>query len=142
MNVLVDISIWSLAFRRKKLKSNEKVLTGELTNLIEEVRALIIGPIRQEILSGISNNSQYALLKKQLKAFDDLPITTEDYETAAEFHNICRQNGVQGSQGSHIDYLICAVGYRHGMPIFTADSDFLMFSKHLEIELYKPRTVT
>jgi predicted nucleic acid-binding protein len=134
--VLVDTSIWSLAFRRKKLNHNEKVLTGELTNLIEEVRALIIGPIRQEILSGISNSSQYALLKKQLKAFDDVPITTEDYETAAEFHNICRQNGVQGS---HIDYLICAVAYRHGMSIFTTDGDFLMFSKHLEIELYEPR---
>jgi len=141
VNVLVDTSIWSLAFRRKKLNPNEKILTGELTNLIEEVRAVIIGPIRQEILSGISNISQYALLKKQLKAFADVPITTEDYETAAEFHNICRQNGLQGSQGSHIDYLICAVAYRHGMSIFTTDRDFLMFSKHLEIELYKPRTI-
>ncbi len=139
MNVLVDTSIWSLAFRRKKLNHNEKVLTGELTNLIEEVRALIIGPIRQEILSGISNSSQHALLKKQLKAFDDLPITTEDYETAAEFHNICRQSGVQGS---HIDYLICAVAYRHGMSIFTTDRDFMIFSKHLEIELYEPRAIT
>ncbi len=139
MNVLVDTAIWSLAFRRKKLNHNEKILTGELTHLIEEVRALIIGPIRQEILSGISNSSQYALLKKQLKAFDDLPITREDYETAVEFHNICRQNGVQGS---HIDYLICAVAYKHEMPIFTTDRDFLMFSKHLEIELYEPRAIT
>ena len=109
------------------------------TTTIEEIRALIIGPIRQEILSGISNSSQYALLKKQLKAFDDLPITREDYETAAEFHNICRQNGVQGS---HIDYLICAVAYRHRISIFTTGRDFLMFSKHLEIELYKPRAIT
>lgn len=139
MNVLVDTSIWSLAFRRKKLNHNEKELTVELTHLIEEVRALIIGPIRQEILSGISNSSQHALLKKQLKAFDDVPITTEDYETAAEFHNICRQSGVQGS---HIDYLICAVAYRHGMSIFTTDRDFMMFSKHLEIELYEPRAIT
>ncbi len=139
MNVLVDTSIWSLAFRRKKLNHNEKVLTGELTHLIEEVRAFIIGPIRQEILSGISNSSQYDLLKKQLKAFDDVPITMEDYETAAEFHNICRQNGVQGS---HIDYLICAVAYSHGMSIFTTDRDFMMFSEHLEIELHRPRTVT
>jgi len=139
VNVLVDTSIWSLAFRRKKLNHNEKVLTGELTALIEEVRALIIGPIRQEILSGISNSSQYALLKKQLQAFDDVHIATEDYETAAEFHNTCRQNGVQGSR---IDYLICAVAYRHGMSIFTTDRDFLMFSEHLEIELYKPRTAT
>ncbi|HEB11894.1 MAG TPA: PIN domain nuclease [Spirochaetales bacterium] len=139
MNVLVDTSIWSLAFRRKKLNHNEKELTVELTHLIEEVRALIIGPIRQEILSGISNSSQHALLKKQLKAFDDVPITTEDYETAAEFHNICRQSGVQGS---HIDYLICAVAYRHGTSIFTTDRDFMMFSKHLEIELYEPRAIT
>lgn len=139
MNVLVDTSIWSLAFRRKKLNHNEKELTVELTHLIEEVRALIIGPIRQEILSGISNSSQHVLLKKQLKAFDDVPITTEDYETAAEFHNICRQSGVQGS---HIDYLICAVAYRHGMSIFTTDRDFMIFSKHLEIELYEPRAIT
>ena len=75
----------------------------------------------------------------KLKAFNDVPITTEDYEAAAEFHDIYRQNGVQGS---HIDYLICAVAYRHRISIFTTDRDFLMFSKHFEIELYEPRTIT
>ena len=137
MKVLVDTSIWSLAFRRKKNQnSEEQKLKKELIELIREVRATIIGPIRQELLSGVSTRDQYLSLKDKLSAFEDLPLITHDYEVAADFFNRCRHKGIQGS---HIDFLICSVSHRNNIPIFTTDKDFEEYSKHLGISLYVPR---
>src|SRR5208337_3484022 len=56
MNVLIDTSVWSLAFRRSRASSRrEAQMVEELTELIQEGRALLFGPIRQELLSGISD---------------------------------------------------------------------------------------
>lgn len=138
MKVLVDTSVWSLALRRnKKLESlqNSPVIY-ELKELINEARAVIIGPIRQEILSGIPDEKQFFLLKQKVQAFDDIKINQSDYELAAEFYNICRKKGIQGSQ---IDYLICAVANRLSYSIFTLDKDFEQYGKILDIKLHKPR---
>lgn len=133
MNVLVDTSLWSLALRRRQRNKKERVYVGELGNLIHDNRAQIIGPIRQELLSGIPHGHQFETLRAQLESFEDLILRREDYEMAAEFYNQCRARGVQGS---HIDFLICAVAHRHGFPIFTTDRDFLHFSKILPISLH------
>ena len=63
MKVLVDTCIWSLALRRNKQPdSNIEVI--EFQELIEEVRVQLIGPIRQEILSGVKRKSGYFLLRR------------------------------------------------------------------------------
>ena len=139
MNVLVDTSIWSLALRRTiktDISYRNGILVTELKDLILEARAEIIGPIRQEILSGISQPAQFKRLKSHLSGFLDLNITMTDYEKAAEFYNLCRSKGIQGS---HIDFLICAVAERYGLSIFTADKDFNFYSKHLPCVLHKPK---
>lgn len=140
MKVLVDTTIWSLAFRRKKGNQNaeENRLVEELKELIREARIVIVGPIRQEVLSGISSKSQFSKLKNRLRAFENLEITVEDYELAAEFFNRCRKKGVQGS---HIDFLLCAVAKQNDIPIFTTDKDFDLYSKHIDISLYSPRDI-
>ncbi|MDD5169030.1 MAG: hypothetical protein PHN75_09445, partial [Syntrophales bacterium] len=98
MKILVDTSIWSLALRRSgKLSEGDQSLVSELTELIGEVRVAIIGPIRQELLSGISIQSQFDALKEKLSAFEDIQLTREDYERAAEFFNSGRKSGIQGS---------------------------------------------
>ncbi len=138
MKVLVDTSIWSLVLRRKQedLNELEKIIFNEIIELISESRVVIIGPIRQEILSGISSQKQFNLLKSKLKNFEDLQIKRTDYEKAAEFHNTCRRNGIQGS---HIDFLICAVAYQNGLSIFTTDKDFIAYQKYLNFGLFKVR---
>jgi hypothetical protein len=141
VKVLVDTSIWSIAFRRpagNMLKEEENHLSN-LKTLIEELRVVLIGPIKQEILSGISDEKQFSQLRDKLKAFDDLPIISQDYELAAEFYNTCRNKGIQGS---HIDFLICAVAHRNKFLIFTTDQDFAQYSKHIDIKLYSPQRVT
>ena len=134
MRVLVDTCIWSQALRRNNMPESAVVL--ELKELIQEVRAQIIGPIRQELLSGIKSERQFHLLKEHLRAFEDIPLITEDYETAAQYYNRARQKGIQGS---NTDFLICSVAVRCNMVIFTTDKDFELFKTIFPIELHRPR---
>ena len=132
MKVLVDTSVWSLALRRSK--QSIAAQAQELRQLIQDHRVQMIGPIRQEILSGIRNDSQFNKLRKHLESFPDLPILTNDYVRAAKFFNLCRSKGIQGS---NTDFLICAVAVRNKLSIFTTDKDFELFSKHIKITLHK-----
>lgn len=134
MSVLVDTSVWSLALRRREPQAHAAV--AELQALIREARVGIIGAIRQEILSGIREALQFERLRGQLRAFPDLPVEASDHERAAEIFNLCRK---QGLQGSNTDFLICAVAERRGLPILTTDQDFHQFAQHLPLEIHAPR---
>lgn len=134
MNVLVDTSVWSLFLRRATPQNEPNVLA--LRHLIEASRAVIIGPIRQEILSGIREQSHFTVLRQRLRAFPDLALDTADYERAAEFYTVCRRNGVQGS---NIDFLICAVAAGRGLAIFTTDLDFQSYRAYIPVALYVTR---
>lgn len=129
--VLVDTCIWSLALRGKFPR--DITIAEELTRLIYAEKAKIIGPIRQEVLSGYSDIKQYNKLKDKLMYFPNELIIDDDYLSAAQFSNLCRQKGIQGS---HIDFLICAVAYRLKMSIFTSDKDFEYYSQLIPITLY------
>jgi predicted nucleic acid-binding protein len=132
MKIIVDTSVWSLALRRNQPQSIASV--QEFRQLIHNHRAQLLGPIRQEILSGIRDESPFKKLLKYLASFPDLPIAPEDYITAAKYFNTCRSKGLQGS---NTDFLICAVSNRYAFPIFTTDRDFELFSKHIPIVLHK-----
>lgn len=132
MKVIVDTSVWSMALRRDKPESNTTV--HELRCMIQNHRVQMIGPIRQEILSGIRIESQFKKLQKHLESFPNLPVITEDYVTAAKYFNRCRSKGIQGS---NTDFLICAIANRNKFSIFTTDKDFELFSKHIKIILHK-----
>jgi len=130
--VLVDTSVWSLAFRKKQRSDYDARVIEYLAFLIRNKYAVMIGPVRQEILSGIADKNTFIKLKKALEAFSDFEITTGDYETAAEYYNICRSKGIQGS---HIDYLICSVAHNNNFSILTTDKDFNNYRNHIDIEL-------
>ena len=132
MKVLVDTSVWSAVLRRNR---PDPKLTAIVTELIKEGRILVVGPIRQELLSGIKEKAQFEKLKKRLAAFPDVPLETKHFELAAQFYNTCRAKGVQGS---HIDYLLCAVCDCEQAAILTKDKDFEGYAKHLGIRLYVP----
>ena len=129
--VLVDTCIWSLALRGKSPRDIS--VSEELAKLIYTEKAKIIGPIRQEVLSGYSDIKQYNKLKDKLMYFPNELILVEDYLSAARFSNLCRQKGIQGS---HIDFLICAVANRLKMSVFTYDKDFDFYSQLIPIKLY------
>jgi predicted nucleic acid-binding protein len=132
MKVLVDTSVWSLALRRGS--DCRAAPVRELQTLIADNRVQMIGPIRQEILSGIREETQFKELEAHLSAFPDLPVTAEDYVTAARFFNLCRAKGIQGP---NTDLLICAAAVRHRLAIFTTDKDFAIYAKYLPIALHR-----
>jgi len=131
MRVIVDTSVWSLALTRGRQSHSSPA--EELRSLIQDHRVQMLGPIRQEILSGIRSQSQFDKLRKHLESFPDLAILSEDYVAAARFFNLCRSKGVQGS---NTDFLICAVAARNGFPILTTDKDFILFSRHVPVVLH------
>ena len=57
-----------------------------------------------------------------------------DFETAADYFNLCQSKGIQGS---NTDFLISAVSTRLSIPIFTIDNDFDYFKKVLKLKLLK-----
>jgi hypothetical protein len=137
VNVLVDTSVWSLALRRRRL--TEAPETSELAELVREGRVSLLGPVRQELLSGIAEEKQYTVLRDHLRAFPDVALDPGDYEDAATFFNRCRARGVQGS---NTDFLICAAAARRQLGILTTDADFRHFAKLLPIHLHTPRSTS
>ncbi len=138
MNTLVDTSVWSLALRRhpKDLTAAEQSVVSELTELIREGRARIIGLIRQELLSGIRAAGQYGKLRIALRPFPDEPMDAPDYEAAALASNACRAKGIATSI---VDALICQIALGRHWDIFTTDPDFEGYAKVLPIKLHAPR---
>ena len=134
MNVLVDTSVWSLALRRAKRVDD--TAPRELAELIREGRVVMMGPVRQELLSGIKVKPQFELLREHLQSFPDLQLETLDYEEAAAAFNRCRERGVQGS---NTDFLICAVALRRDLSIYPTDGDFKHYARVLKVELHEPR---
>jgi predicted nucleic acid-binding protein len=134
MMVLVDTPVWSLALRRQgeDLNPREVALMKRLADLIRDGRAQLMGPIRQELLSGLRGEEPFRRLRDYLRAFDEPDLQVADYEEAAAMGNRCRARGIAGST---IDFLICAVAQRRNWEILTTDRDFLHFQKALPIRL-------
>ena len=121
MKVLADTSVWSLSLRRKnaaKLSVEERRLTALLSEAISDGRVVMIGPIRQELLSGIKDQAQFDKLKDALQVFRDEPIDTFDYEEAARLYNVCRSQGIECGP---VDILICAVAVRRKWKVLASD---------------------
>lgn len=134
MTILVDTPVWSLALRRSIPPSHP--LADELRELVRRSQAHLIGPVRQEILSGIRQRAHFERVRNHLRAFPDIPLTAEDHERAAELFNVCRAEGVQGS---NTDFLLCAVAELRHMAILTTDEDFTFYSRHIPVSLHTPK---
>ena len=105
----------------------------EWENLAESDRAVLVGPIRQEVLSGIREEKVFAALQARLSEFRSLEILPGDYDQAARFFNVCRSQGITGTP---IDMIICAAAFRYEIPIFTTDPDFPQYARHVPIRLH------
>lgn len=121
MKVIVDTCVWSLALRRRKtarISVDEQRLLAQLREAIQDRRAAIVGPIRQEVLSGIRDKAQFAKTQELLDPFGDEEIMAEDYVEAARLFNLCRDRGVECGP---VDILICAAAVRMRYKILTSD---------------------
>jgi predicted nucleic acid-binding protein len=135
LRVIVDTSVWSLALRRqrKDLSRGERSLVLLLRDIIVQGDAVLLGIVRQELLSGISSAGTFEIIRQRLRGLDDLPSDVEDYERAASSTNQCARHGVSTSIA---DMLICAVATGRDLPILSTDDDFKLYAKHLPIRLF------
>ena len=107
-----------------------------MEKLIRADALQMLGPIRQELLSGAQPQERFAQLKEYLRYYPNLQLDHEDDENAAHYYNLCRRKGIQGTA---TDLLICAVAVRHGFRIFTTDTDFDMYAEHVPIKRHLKR---
>jgi predicted nucleic acid-binding protein len=125
VKLLVDSRTWSLLLRRRNkaaFNSDEQLLRKSLIEAIQDGLVAIIGPIRQEVLSGIRDQAQFEKLRAALEAFPDEPLTTANYEEAARLFNLCRSRCVEcGST----DILICAVAIHMQWAVLTYDQGLM-----------------
>ena len=122
MRVLVDTSVWSLALRRRdaaSLSPEEQKLKADLAQALQDGRVVMIGLIRQELLSGMKEPAQYDRVKAALDAFLDEPIGRADHEYAARLYNECRSHGCEAGP---VDMLICSVAVRRGWQVLSSDA--------------------
>ncbi len=134
MKMLVDTCVWSLALRRQdqaRISADEKQILAQLREAIEDRRAAIIGPIRQEILSGLKDQSQFRKIEGLLEPFRDEELKAADYVDAARLFNLCRNRGIQCGP---IDILLCAVAIRNRYAIMTYDQSFKRCIEVLQAE--------
>ena len=131
---VVDSSVWSIAYRRSgssRSAAEERTFAAWRT-LVEAERATLIGPIRQELLSGLREPSHFARLRWTIDDFELLAIDAHTFDLAASFSNRCRSAGIAVSA---IDMTICAAAAEHGFPILTLDADFTRYATVLPIAL-------
>ncbi|QFP77592.1 PIN domain-containing protein [Deinococcus sp. AJ005] len=114
-------------------------MTGEpsperqmLAELVQHGRVQMLGCIRQEVLQGIKRQEVFERIRQTLRPFADWPTSALEYELAAEFFNICRSNGIQGS---NTDFLICACSVTSGLPVLTKDRDFARYAAYIPVTL-------
>ncbi|MBC8348886.1 MAG: PIN domain-containing protein [Verrucomicrobia bacterium] len=130
--VIVDSDVWSEVFRSRAGKASKYF--DKLAKLIEDEDVVLLGAIRQEVLSGIKSKEQFDSLKKVLRSFPDVSLPEAIYEMAASFYNICRSNGVPGS---YADFLICACSVFYKLEILSNDREYIHYSKHIPIKVCK-----
>lgn len=135
MSLICDTNVWSLLLRRRggPRSSDQERALMILMRHMELRAAYLIGPVAQELLTGIRTETQYDELAAALLELPALQMAMEDYCQAARFHNECFRRGVAASPA---DMLVAAVAARCEMPILTLDGEFLRYSEFLPIRLY------
>ena len=133
MTLLVDTSVWSLAFRRDRdggepqVKALQKALTGG-----EPV--VTTGFILQELLQGFAGPRAQADIVERFSALPLLVPDRQDYIDAAQVRNACRRSGVQIGT---IDALIAQLCLRHRLTLLTTDRDFVLAAPHCKLLVWQ-----
>jgi len=132
MSLLVDTSVWSLAFRRDAPPSISEV--NELARGLEAGEDIYVtGLILQELLQGFTKPKAHRQLIEHFKALPLLVPDRVDHIRAAELRNKCRRKGIKTGT---IDALLAQLCIRHGLTILTTDHDFQNIAKVVRLSVW------
>ena len=132
MSLLVDTSVWSLAFRRDAEASTQAVEV--LRSALEGAdQVFTTGLVLQELLQGFAGPKARSQLIERFAALAFLQPDREDHIEAAEVRTTCRRNGVQIGT---IDAVLIQLCLRHDLVMLSTDNDFRSASRHVKFRLW------
>ena len=132
MTLLVDTSVWSLAFRRDQKSTVLQV--SALRNALEgDDMVVTTGLVLQELLQGFAGpRARNDLIER----FATLPLISpdrQDHIDAAGLRNTCRRAGIQLGT---IDALLAQLCIRHDLILLTTDNDFAHAALHCPLRVW------
>jgi predicted nucleic acid-binding protein len=126
MVTLADTSAWVDFLRGRRTRAATR-----LAELADEVVTTDV--VVMELLMGARDEAHATQLRRMLAAFDNVPITTEEWDTAAAVYRTCRRAGV--TVRSVPDCLVVAVARRHDLAVLHNDRDFERIAEHVELRI-------
>jgi predicted nucleic acid-binding protein len=133
MALLVDTSVWSLAFRRDappdvpEVKALSRALGGA-----DDV--FTAGVVLLELLRGFVPSAVATKLAERFAVMQLVEPTREDYEAAAQLANTCARAGVQLGT---IDALIAQLVIANDLTLLTTDRDFFHAARHVPLRVWR-----
>jgi predicted nucleic acid-binding protein len=132
VSLLVDTSVWSLAFRRDAEASIPAVEV--LRHALEGAdQVFTTGLVLQELLQGFTGPKARSELIERFAALAFLQPDREDHIEAAEVRNTCRRSGIQIGT---IDAVLIQLCLRHDLVLLSTDNDFQSASKQIKFRLW------
>lgn len=136
MTLLVDTSVWSLAFRRDRPPALPVV--DALARALEGGEQVVTtGLVLQELLQGFRGARARERIIDRFGALPLLVPDRDDHVAAADVRTTCRRRGVQIGT---IDALLVQLCIRHELTMLTADEDFTRIAAHHPLRLWSGAT--
>jgi predicted nucleic acid-binding protein len=126
--ILVDTSIWI------------ELLNGRLGSTVSEedlFNFATCGPVVQEILQGLRDNSEGAAFREAFLALPVLsdPLPVGVFKAAEAIYHQGRSKGY--TIRSSVDCLIAAIAIEHQTPVWHKDRDFNIIARYTALRTYK-----
>ena len=133
MTLLVDTSVWSLAFRRDTDAKSPHV--HQLREALAGADSVVTtGLILQEILQGFGGAKNAAVIVERFGALPMIQPDRQDHIAAAGIRNLCRRGGVQIGT---IDAVLIQLCCRSELTLLSTDNDFVYASRHVSFKLWR-----
>ncbi len=134
VNLFVDTSVWSLAFRRDQAQG--ELAVDRLRQALGGGEAVFsTGLVLQELLQGFSGPKARDAIIERFTALPLMVPDREDHIAAAEIRNACRRAGVQIGT---IDALLARLCTRHELEMLTTDHDFDRMVPQVGLTIWHP----
>ena len=124
---LIDSSAWIEYLR------DRDVPTADAVERLIGTGGALTEPVVMEVLAGARSARHSEQLRSLLGTVELLPLTSDDWASAALLYRMCRVNGV--TIRSMVDCLIAAVAIRHDVPVLARDRDFDALAAHTPLRL-------
>lgn len=132
MPLLVDTSVWSLAYRRDAPPDVPEVRA--LREALGGGDAIVTtGIILLELLRGFVPKRAQQTIRADLGVLECVEPRWADYEAAAELSNACRRQGIQLGA---VDSLLAQLAVAHELTLLTTDRDFVHAAACLPLRLW------